>query len=248
MSRVETSRPGAMEVRYGDKRIMVKVVYRDSDSLTVHVDPDGTVTALAPMDQPVERVAQRLQRRASWIFKQIRFFEQFLPAPVPRRYVSGETLCYMGRQYRLLIKKSSQPSTRLLGQYLVVQTPVCSDTNTVRAMVNGWYRQRAQDVLPKRMAEAVALTRTLNLAEPVLRLRSMKKRWSSCTPKGLIILNPQLVIVPRPCIDYVLVHELCHRKVLQHNAAFYRLLGRYLPDWEKRKARLDRYPQVSLLV
>ncbi|MCH8867611.1 MAG: M48 family metallopeptidase, partial [Proteobacteria bacterium] len=67
----------------------------------------------------------------------------------------------------------------------------------------------------------------------------MKKQWGSCSPKGRLSLNPMLVKAPRQCIDYVVVHELCHMKHHNHSDEYYALLTRRLPDWQERKQRLD---------
>lgn len=235
-----TNRPPRCLITYGDSSFDVAVVYRHVGQLTIHVDPDQSVSAVAPADQPWERIHARLKARASWVQRQIRYFEQFKPSPTPRRYVSGETILYLGRQYRLRVTKSTKASARLIGQYLEVGLPVKS-RDQVRALVQAWYRKRAQKVLEERLVKGYEKTGTLGLSAPILRLRQMRTRWGSCTASGTILLNPDLVMLPPQCIEYVLIHELCHRKVLRHNRKFYALLARYLPDWEARKARLDSF-------
>ena len=64
---------------------------------------------------------------------------------------------------------------------------------------------------------------------------------SSCTPKGKIILNAQLIKVPRPCIEYVITHELCHLVHPDHTKAFWELLQKEMPDWERWKNKLERF-------
>jgi len=73
----------------------------------------------------------------------------------------------------------------------------------------------------------------------------MKKQWGSCSPQGTILLNPYLIKAPRECIDYVVLHELCHLKEHNHSPRYYRLLSQLMPDWEPVKARLDRMAELS---
>ena len=70
-------------------------------------------------------------------------------------------------------------------------------------------------------------------------VRRMEKRWGSLSPSGRLLLNRRLIEAPPDAIDYVIAHELCHIAEPHHGAAFYRLLGRVMPDWEERKARLE---------
>ena len=74
----------------------------------------------------------------------------------------------------------------------------------------------------------------------------MKTQWGSCSPSGAILLNPHLIKTPTRCIDYVILHELCHLKEHNHSRAFYRLITHAMPDWERVKADLDRLSELYL--
>lgn len=66
-------------------------------------------------------------------------------------------------------------------------------------------------------------------------IRKLNKCWGSCTPKGSIVINSDLIKTPIHCIDYVIIHELCHMKYLHHGPEFWSLLTKYCPDWNKLK-------------
>ncbi len=92
----------------------------------------------------------------------------------------------------------------------------------------------------KRPDHCVANIIRFELLRPALAVRRMSTRWGSCSKAGRILLNPELVKSHIECIDYVSVHELCHLKVMSHSAKFYRLLGSWMPDWRRRKDKLEQ--------
>ncbi len=163
------------------------------------------------------------------------------PLPTPRRYESGETLLYLGRQYRLRVRAGPASSIRLVGRFLEAELRDPGDREAVAGLVDGWFRRRALDVLRQAEQRCLEITARHGVSAAVVVLRRMKRRWGSCSAKGRITLNPALVGVPIHCIDYVVMHELCHLKHHDHSRSFYRLLTRCMPDWEARKACLDRW-------
>ena len=68
----------------------------------------------------------------------------------------------------------------------------------------------------------------------------LEKRWGSCTPKGKIILNPELIKAPKGCIEYVIIHELCHLIHHDHTQKFIDLQTKEMKDWEKWKMKLEK--------
>jgi len=103
-----------------------------------------------------------------------------------------------------------------------------------------WYSAHARNLLSKRLAQYLPAFKKMGTIIPEVRYRRMRKRWGSCSGNGGIILNTELVQAPIHCIDYVIIHELCHLLQPHHDGKFYHILKRVLPDWEKRKERLEK--------
>lgn len=123
---------------------------------------------------------------------------------------------------------------------LVVETRFPDDRDWTRVLVRRWLRERAREVLKERYDEARPTMAALGIEPPPLTIRPMRKRWGSHTSSGRILLNDMLVAARRDCIDYVIVHELCHVIEPNHSPRFFRLLNRLMPDWERRKDLLER--------
>jgi len=226
-------------VEYGGQHISVDVEFRLRKRLSISVHPDGSVTALAPSDRSLEDVLAHLRRRRAWIAKQRRHFEKYQPLPEEKRYVSGETHLYLGRQYRLRIRQADEAAAKLIGRFFNVHVPRPDEPQAVAAAMDAWYREHAESLLRDRLDRCLESAASLRLTEVSLRVRPMRRRWGSCSEAGTITLNVDLVKAPLHCIDYVIMHELCHLRVHDHSPAFFRLLGRCMPDWQARKQRLE---------
>src|SRR5438874_10849947 len=101
----ETASPNdTYVVPFSGETIPFTLEMRQRRRLSISVHPDRRVTVLAPVDCRLADVLARVQKRAAWITKQRAYFEQFHPLPHEKRYVSGETHLYLGRQYRLKIQ------------------------------------------------------------------------------------------------------------------------------------------------
>lgn len=232
---------GLHQIAYGTRSIDYELTYSDRKTLAIHVFPDGSIVVDAPDASPLDMVEAKVRKRAAWIVRQQRQFAAYAaPSVLPRRYVSGESYRYLGRQYRLKVVADPVSRVHLVSGYLTVSTPDPADTNTIARQVGGWYRTHARRVFHERLALCYPRVQPYAVPLPDLAIRDMKARWGSCTPAGRITLNLRLIQAPKHLLDYVLLHELCHLKELNHSAAFYALLDRVLPDWRDRRHALNQ--------
>ncbi len=225
---------------YGSAMIEYRLGWAERESLSISVMPDGAVVVVAPKRASPPEVDARVAKRARWILRQQRRFAEFRPRTPNRRYVGGETHRYLGRQYRLRIDRGSTDRVVLRSGRLVVETRQPRKRAQVRRLVEGWMRARARAVLRERFEAMGRVARALGIEMPGLTIRSMSKRWGSHTRAGRILLNQALIGGRRDWIDYVVVHELCHVVEPLHSPGFFRLMRRFMPDWQRRKEALDR--------
>lgn len=227
-------------IKFGGGQIDFRLRRSSRRTLAIRVQPDLDVVVTAPKKTALENVLVKVRKRAGWIKRQQRYFAGFLPQTPPRQYVSGETHRYLGRQYRLKVVAAESEGVKLRGQFIWVHTPDKADRTRVRKLVEGWYLTHAKERLTRSFAESTVRLGTRMASPPRMQLRRMNKRWGSWTPRGGVWLNPELVKAPASCVDYVVTHELCHAVHGNHGKKFYDLLRRVMPDWEMRKARLER--------
>ncbi|MEN8264710.1 MAG: SprT family zinc-dependent metalloprotease [Nitrospirota bacterium] len=227
-------------IKYGREHIAFEVVYTQRKTMEIAVHPDERVIVKAPAGTAADSITARIAKRARWIKKQLNFFQQFVPRTPPRRYVGGKTHLYLGRQYRLKIRKGNKSDMKLKGAYFHISTPDPKNRENVKGLIDEWYKEHARKIFVQRLDICFEKAKSLKVSLPKIQLRKMSKRWGSCTKAGDILLNTDLIKAPLYSIDYVIMHELCHLKIHTHDNGYYRLLSKYMPDWERRKVRLER--------
>ena len=228
-------------MEFGSRQIQYRLHRADRKRLRVVVSPELMVDVYAPRNTDDEKIRLAVQKKASWIARTLGKLGSYHPLPIPKRYMSGETLVYLGRQYRLKIVKNSKKSAKLMGRFLWVWVENNNDTPSLKKVVDQWYRKRAREVLGRYLEKCYTVASRHGVPEPLLVIRTMQRRWGSCSNKGRITLNVNLIKVPVHCIEYVIMHELCHLKYNNHSKTFYSLLTRCQPDWRRRKEMLDRF-------
>lgn len=227
---------------YGDEVIdfnLRRQLSRTVPRIAIHVEPDGRVLVDAPNTTPFADVLTAVKKRSRWISQHVGAAKARLAHVLPREYVSGESLHYLGRRYRLkvIVNTEATVEVRMRGGFIAVTAPERAAA-TIRPALDSWYRQRARELFADRLAAVVTPLRWVKQLPPT-RLQFMTVQWGSCSPSGLITLNPLLVKAPRECIDYVLLHELCHLLHHNHSPKFYRTLERHMPNWRAVKEKLD---------
>ncbi|WP_293002626.1 SprT family zinc-dependent metalloprotease [Nevskia sp.] len=223
---------------YGGDSIPYEVRFLASrQTLTIEVHPDSRVLVRAPLGCSEAVIAERVQKRAAWISRQLAEFARYRPRTPARQYVSGESHLYLGRQYRLKLLQGESASVKLTRGQLLVCLPDTPEPDRVKALLHRWYLDRAGAVFSEVLN--AALPHFKGVDEPRLIVRTMQSRWGSLSLIGTMTLNVNLVRAPRPCIEYVVTHELCHATQRDHDARFFKHLAQVMPDWEQRKRRLE---------
>ncbi len=228
------------QIEYGNSIIRFSLSYSRRKTLGINVYPDSSVNVVAPENATLQKILHKVEKRGRWIQKQIRKFTEIHKPTKSLEYVSGETFYYLGRQYRLKIL-IDKPEIKLVGKYFRLSIDKKENKQKAKRLLDGWYKKHAEDKLHERFEKYRYIIEREKIKFNSLIIMRMEKRWGSCTSRGNVVLNTNLVKVPVDCIDYVIIHEICHLKYLNHSAKFYNTLRKYLPDWERKKKRLEQF-------
>ena len=223
-------------VYYGDTDIEFEVKQRPRKTLEISVLPDQRVSVIAPLNTSQNSLRDQVLKKADWILKQKRYFARFSPPQPDREFVLGESHKYLGKQYRLKFVIGGKKNIYLKGDYLFIGGT--KDSVVIEKMLTGWYKIEAKQLIAE-LVETHWKKMTFNMPTPIFYVRKLHKRWGSCTPRGILLFNYELIQAPKNCIEYVVIHELCHLYEPNHNSKFFSLLKEYCPDWKDRKNRLE---------
>jgi predicted metal-dependent hydrolase len=223
-------------VEFGLKRIDFVVSYSARKTIGITITPDMEVLVRAPEIASREKLKSVVLKKAPWILKQQNFFLGFYPKTPLKRFVSGESHLYLGREYSLKVVNALKDDIHFNGKQIIVFK---KSKSTAKKVLNGWYREKAKIKFAEIAEPWIQRFKKHNVEPQNVYLQEMPTRWGSCTPAGKIILNPELIKAPKACIEYVIVHELCHLVHKNHSGKFFGLQKKEMPDWEKWKRKLE---------
>ena len=223
------------------REICYQLERKNVKNLNLRVRKDGSVFVSANDRVPCKEIDLFIQSKASYILKaNDHFHEMEQYKPQPKQYVSGETFYIQGRGLRLQVSQAKKDTISSDGVYIFLETKDINDVEKKRRLVTHFLDQECKTVVNEVMEDLYPLVKKYGIENPTLRIRDMETRWGSCLAKKKIItLNKRLLESPRNCIEYVVMHELCHLIHPNHSKQFYSFLTMLMPDWKERKVYLD---------
>jgi predicted metal-dependent hydrolase len=199
-----------------------KLVRSKRKTLSLIVETDGTLTVRAPSRMKEADIRGFIEAKTDWIKrKQARAWKEAL---APRHYVEGETFLYLGKEIPLRLVTDGKPA--------LVKDRVFKLTRSAQpraaSLFEAWYKKQARAVLTERV-EFFAHKYGFEVGK--IRISSARTRWGSCSAKSTLSFTWRLVMAPPEVIDYVVVHELCHLRELNHSRSFWAQVEAILPDY-----------------
>lgn len=223
---------------YGDYSYRYYLIRQDRKTVSLTVQPTLNIILKCPHSYSSAHIEKFLKRKWHWMEKQLRDLRRFQQRHLPKEYISGEALLYLGRQYKLIVKSAKVDGVRIdRGRIELSITHTIPNSERNKRLLENWYQERANRILRERYREVLKQF-DYNFV-PELTIRRMPKRWGSFVSKKSILLNPELIKASRDCIDYVITHELCHMKHKNHSEAYFRLLRSKIPNWKEVKEKLE---------
>jgi predicted metal-dependent hydrolase len=252
MSDIQFKAQDQLSFIYGDEAItytLIREATAKTDKVQIKVQPNAEVIVKANDEANAEQIHQAVKKRARWIWQSLHAFKAQQALKTTKHYRSGDMMFYLGRRYVLKVLQSdvAKPSVKLVRGQLQVEVPThqTHNDNEIETLTSQWYRHQAHRVFKQRLEQLLPQANWVTNLPPI-RILAMTKQWGSCSIQGTIILNPHLIKASKECIDYVILHELCHIAEHNHSERFWRLLTEVMPNWKEVKLRLDGMAELYL--
>lgn len=232
-----------MEFNYQNRTIIYDVVYEKRKKTLLTIDPSGFVRIKAPKGTDETLVLAALEQKGPWILEHLDRLDAHYRQQEPEttaRFTEGESFFYLGERYPIALVEShdiQKGTVAFDGKVLTVTLPSV-DEGAVRDALLKFYGRECRKVIMKR----VAFYQPLFKVKPsVVEVRDTPTKWGMCSAERVLTFNWRLVMAPLAALDYVVVHEMCHLVHMNHDRSFWRLVGKILPDHEKRTQWLENH-------
>ena len=210
-------------------------------TLGITVRPDKSVSVRVPLRTALKDVRGFVSSRAEWILKVWKRLKA-RPAKQLQEYGRGTVFMYQGEALRLELTKGLHRSLQRHDGLLILTTQDVPSEEVICKMINSWYRKQAVEIIAGRSIICHNMMHAEGIPLPPITIRSMTTRWGSYSYQTRrITLNLNLIKSPPACLDYVIIHELCHIKVQHHGPDFWLMVSRYCPDYLSERRRLKQY-------
>ena len=209
---------------------------------------DGAVIVNAPARMKDVDIREFVRARADWIATTIA--EQAARAPEPLRFVSGETLPYLGKPIELDVRFDSDDelSVHLYRRRLRISMPGDIPEPMRPPLVSGaianWFADRARERLARDVDRWWPKLGRGDRSRIQILIGSQRSRWGSCSSDGKIRFSWRVMMLEPALIDYIVAHELAHLSVMNHSRDFWAVVETAMPDWKARRAALREVGQA----
>ena len=172
-----------------------------------------------------------IERKINWIRNKLAI-EKTNSSNIKRKYENGEKFLYFGSEYLLKIKHSNKDNVYLDNNIMIVEVRNNSKAAHIRNMLKNWYIDESKKYLIKTTNYYEIL---IGVSVNKLIFGKYKSKWGSCNSKKTISYDWRIIMAPLEVIHYLIIHELCHIKHLNHSNDFWKTVEKYMANYKLQK-------------
>lgn len=220
-----------------ESTVLYSVVLSKRRTVSIVINADGSVLVRAPKYMKKSEIHHLVLQKQEWILrkqKQLKHKKEVLASSINHEYTMDSLMPYQGKQYPILLlakEKLKKPVIDFDGTVFTVSYGEF-DKKKIREAFVIWYKKRAAEVYLQRIEYYQNI-----IQEPfgTVRIKDQKSCYGSCSTKRNLNFNWKLILAPLPVLDYVVVHEMCHLKQMNHSPKFWAEVAKVVPDHKEKR-------------
>lgn len=228
----------------GDLSIPYELINNDkAKNIRVSMSIEG-MRVSKPNRVKLNEVENFLKAKANWIKKLYIKFQSIKVDKNERKWQSGEIMQYMGSSYNISVLKYDGLKKTIVEftgtQFVVYVNKILSDEQkkiSIENQFKKWFIRMTKETIEERLE---FYCNKVGLSYNQVRIKEQKTRWGSCSKNGNLNFNWKLIMAPQWVMDYVVLHEICHLRYLNHSKEFWNLVGVYMPEYKKAQQWLKK--------
>lgn len=214
--------------------INYELVRSERKSIGITIERDAQVVVNAPIDLDEQTIEKHIYKKRLWIWEKLALKKDTLENIVQKKFVSGESFSYLGRNYRLQILDDNSELKLKNGWF----TLGSKKQKKAKEIFKAWYSEHLKTKIAQRLK---IICQNGNISQPNFRIMELGFRWGSCTKEGVLNFNYKIAMAPIGMIDYIIVHELVHLKIHTHNEKFWKEVQKMMPNYLEKKEWLKAH-------
>lgn len=203
---------------------------------------DRGLTIAAPRWVGIVEIENAIVEKSRWILAKLREWQERKASLPTLRWLHGAALPLLGREVTIALEPAAGVA-QLHDERLVLPLPLDASVEQIRDRVQGWMQSHASVLFGERMA---VVCERMGVAVGRWKLSSARARWGSCTADGTIRLNWRLLHFPLSVVDYVITHEIAHRREMNHGPRFWQTVEAIFPEFRDAEDLLRLHAPVIL--
>jgi predicted metal-dependent hydrolase len=213
--------------------IEFKVTYSGRRSIGISVLPDASVVVRVPRRTSIKTITRIVREKSAWIIKHRDNYRNCMNFKSDRSYSDASAHLYRGKELILNIEKSRRTYVIFRECSIEMGLEMNENEQSVKKLLYKGYKEEAVRHLPVIFNRILEKLADQMFKPTALVVRTMRRRWGSCSNRGKITLSTELIKLDNIYIEYVIIHELCHLKQHNHGPKYYDLLSELFPEWKR---------------
>ena len=210
---------------YEGKEYQYELVESRGKRLSAMIDEYGRMVVRFPKRVPLSTVNRFVEEHREWLVTQYLRAQEECKAFL-HQFAEGEAFYFLGNSYPLKIRRGGTGKRirveRLPDCFLIQGTDLTKEM--IKKALENWYIHNAR-----------------------IRIKNQKSRWGSCSAKGNLNFNWKIIMAPEEVLDYLVVHELCHLKYMNHSKEFWSLVASILPNYREQEQWIEENQRRLLI-